>query len=103
MTNKLFDGRPLAVFSVKTIEGFQARNIQCPHCRKTYASITDFGNVKILESGPSANLAMGQGAHSRYTIEFQCQCKAVITVMAPLHSQEEFAEVISEIQQRQRA
>lgn len=102
MTTKLFDGRPLAVFSVKTIEDFQAHNIKCPHCSKTYTSIRDFASIKTLDSGPSASAAMGQGSHSRYTIEFQCQCKAIITVMAPLNSEDEFHEVVTEIQQRLR-
>jgi hypothetical protein len=103
MTTKLFDGRPLAVFSEKTAEDFQAHNIQCHHCRKTYSSIKDFAGITILDSGPSASAAMGQGSHSRYTLKFQCTCKAIITVLAPLPGEGEFQEVVAEIQQRLRA
>ncbi|MBX2954506.1 MAG: hypothetical protein KF846_00015 [Cyclobacteriaceae bacterium] len=99
MTTKLFDGRALAVSSVKMREDFQAHNIKCHHCSKIYTSLSDFTNITILDSSPSVSAAMGQGSHSRYTIVFQCTCKAIITVMVPL-SGDEFQEVITDIQQR---
>src|SRR5689334_22330449 len=99
MTDKLFDGRVLTVSSVKIAEDFQVRNIKCPHCSITYASLKDFANVTILDYGPSVSAALGQGSHSRYTIVFQCKCKAITTIMAPL-SGDEFQQIITETQNR---
>lgn len=87
--SKLFDGRAIVINATRDFTEFQANIIRCPYCKKEYSSIDDINMEKVIEPGNvGARASVYRDNHGNFTMRFRCSCTAIITLLAPLSSEE---------------